>query len=297
MQGSQPRQESALTGPMRWLFLTYCVTVSIAGIQLFIFSARTGDYFAWTIAPPQTAAFLGACYWGSLPMVLLAARAESWQRARIAFWGVLCFAIITLVVTTHHRDRFHFDASEWQPAAAAWAWLAIYVLVPVAAIAAFVWQRRHALPIEPGRPEPMRGPLRFFLAIEGVALLAYGAGLLLAPGEAADAWPWRLSPLTARAIGAWLAGMGLHGIHAALEGDRKRTSPLAWAHLLFAALQAVVLLRYAGDLDWNSPAIWCWSGFLAAVFAGGVGIIQAGRRSADPAVPALGHDAYPPAQR
>jgi hypothetical protein len=32
----------------------------IAGIQLFVGTEHTDDYFAWTIQPPLTAAFLGA---------------------------------------------------------------------------------------------------------------------------------------------------------------------------------------------------------------------------------------------
>src|SRR5712691_4655031 len=40
--------------------------VFLAGIQLFVLTTRTDHYFAWTIANPFTAAFLGAFYWTAI---------------------------------------------------------------------------------------------------------------------------------------------------------------------------------------------------------------------------------------
>ena len=47
---------------MRALLAVAAVLVFLAGTQLFVFSTRTARYFAWTIDPPMTAAFLGAHY-------------------------------------------------------------------------------------------------------------------------------------------------------------------------------------------------------------------------------------------
>jgi hypothetical protein len=40
--------------------------VLLAGLQLFVFATETDRFFAWTIASPLTAAFLGAAV-GQLP--------------------------------------------------------------------------------------------------------------------------------------------------------------------------------------------------------------------------------------
>ena len=45
----------------RMLYVAGCF-VLIAGFQLFVLTDRTEDFFAWTIDPPLTAAFLGAGY-------------------------------------------------------------------------------------------------------------------------------------------------------------------------------------------------------------------------------------------
>ena len=45
---------------MRWLLFAAAVLVFLAGFQLFVLTEHTGTYFAWTIANPPAAAFLGA---------------------------------------------------------------------------------------------------------------------------------------------------------------------------------------------------------------------------------------------
>jgi hypothetical protein len=44
---------------MRGLLLAAGALVFLAGFQLFILTEQTDLYFAWTIQPPLTAAFLG----------------------------------------------------------------------------------------------------------------------------------------------------------------------------------------------------------------------------------------------
>ena len=50
------------TPGMRRLLYTASVLVLLAGIQLFVFTGRTDSFFAFTIANPLAAAFLGAAY-------------------------------------------------------------------------------------------------------------------------------------------------------------------------------------------------------------------------------------------
>jgi hypothetical protein len=45
---------------MRWLLVGAVGLVILAAIPLFFFSASTEQFFAWTIQPPLSAAFLGA---------------------------------------------------------------------------------------------------------------------------------------------------------------------------------------------------------------------------------------------
>jgi len=75
-----------LDSGLRVMFVVSCITVSVAGFQLFVLTEYTDRFFAWTIDVPLTAAFLGASYWGSFALVLIASRQHAW--ARVAVPGV-----------------------------------------------------------------------------------------------------------------------------------------------------------------------------------------------------------------
>ncbi|MFN2488271.1 MAG: hypothetical protein ABR529_00710 [Actinomycetota bacterium] len=104
--------------------------VFLAGLQLFVLPERTDSYFAWTIDPPLTAAFLGAGYWASFALEWLAAMQRSWARARIAVPAVFVFTTLTLVATLLHLDKFHLGVDDSLTVAVTWLWIAIYVTVP-----------------------------------------------------------------------------------------------------------------------------------------------------------------------
>src|SRR5207249_3583692 len=106
--------------------------VFLAGLQLSLLTEQTDTYFAWTIAPPLTAAFLGAAYWAAVPVELIAARETVWAKARVAVPAIWLFTTLTLVATLVHFDRFHFSSPMASAQGAAWFWLAIYAGVPVA---------------------------------------------------------------------------------------------------------------------------------------------------------------------
>jgi hypothetical protein len=112
-----------LIGGMRAMLIVSCITVSVAGFQLFVLTEYTDRYFAWTIDVPLTAAFLGASYWGSFPLVLIASRQHAWARARVAVPGVFLFTVLTLLATLIHIDLFRMDSVY------GWAWLVVYLFV------------------------------------------------------------------------------------------------------------------------------------------------------------------------
>jgi len=116
---------------LRWLLIVASVLVALAGLQLFVFTSRTGSFFAWTIANPLAAAFLGGAYWAAVPIEALAARQPVWANARIAVPAVSVFTALTLAVTLMHLGQFHLGrhfAAGTQIVTV--AWIAIYALVP-----------------------------------------------------------------------------------------------------------------------------------------------------------------------
>jgi len=248
---------------MRWLLYAASALVFLAGLQLTIFSEQTDTYFAWTIAPPMTAAFLGAAYWAAVPVEVLAARQSTWAQARLAVPAIWLFTTLTLVVTLGHFDRFHFSSSIVSAQGAAWFWLAIYASVPVAMLA-IGWLQLRA----PGG-DPPRGPsaplwMRIIVLVQGIGMLAVGVALLLVPLDVKSIWPWPLTALTGRAIGAWFVGIGFAAIHAIRENDFLRIRPLGGGYTAFALLELLALARYSGDVNWGSGA-WVYLAFLLSI--------------------------------
>ena len=244
-----------LAPAMRRVLYVAAVLVFLAGVQLFVFPQRTDTYFAWTIDPAMTAVFLGASYWSAMGLEVAAARATQWAGARIAVPAVFVFTTLTLVVTLVHLENFHLGGDFGvNTQLVTWAWLAVYTAVPVLMVVAMVAQRRLSTDVPPPRGLPT--VVRLVLVGLAALLLGLGVALLVDPGWADAAWPWPLTPLTGRAVGAWLVGLGTAAAHARLLDDREPLRALGATGVAFGVLQAVALARHGDDLDWgDGPSV------------------------------------------
>ncbi len=272
-------RDVAVVRPMRVILVVAAVLVFLAGLQLTVFPRRTADWFAWTIDAPMTAVFLGAAYWSSAVLEIAGARSPGWGRARLTVWTVLVFTSLTLVVTLVHLDAFHLGPGFATSARlVTWGWLAIYAGVPVAMLLALAMQATSRAPGPRSTLHPLPTGLRLLLVVLAVVLIAGGVVLLLAPGWAADGWPWPLTDLTARAVGAWLVGLGWAAAHARMIDDVDRVQPLGLTGIAFVVLETVALLRYGDALDWaGGPGVGFVLG-LVAIGVTGTWILALGRR-------------------
>ena len=106
------------------------------------------------------------------------------------------------------------------------------------------------------------------MGLQAVALAVAGASLLAVPQS--GWWPWDLTPLTGRAIGAWLVSLAVAAGHALGENSLRRLRPAAWALVAFGLLQGWALLRYPGDFAWTSPFGIGYLAFLVSALVVGV---------------------------
>lgn len=267
-----------MIGPMRAILVVAACLVFLAGLQLTVFPLRTADWFAWTIDVPMTAVFLGAAYWSSAVLEVAGARSRGWGRARLTVWAVLAFTTLTLAVTLVHLDKFHLG--DEQPTSArlvTWGWLAIYAGVPVAMIVALMLQTRSRAPARPSSHRPLPAGLRLLLTVLATVLLVSGTALLVVPASVSDAWPWPLTDLTARAVGAWLVGLGWAAAHARLIDDVACVRPLGLTGVTFVLLEAVALVRYGDALDRTSAKAVAYLALLGSIGAAAVWILVLGR--------------------
>jgi hypothetical protein len=249
-----------LTGSMRWLLRVFALLAFVAGVQLFVLSEDTDRFFSWTIEPPLTAAFLGASYWAACVLILWSARQRTWVQARTALPPVLVIAVMLLAATLIHLDRFDLDT------VFGWFWVAAYAAVPPLVVV--VVRRQLQVPGTddvPGSALP-RG-LRPALALQSAVMLIVGGSLFAAPAAADSLLPWSLTPLTGRAIGAFVFGFGVAAAHASLENDLGRFRGAALAYLVLGGLELAAVARYPGDLNGDGPGDSLYLAFLVSVVA------------------------------
>ena len=268
---------------MRWLLFTAAALVLLAGLQLFVFTGRTGTFFAWTITNPLAAASLGAAYWASAAIEALAGRQALWANARIAVPAVFVFTVLTLAVTLRHLGQFHLGSRfATGTRIVTVAWITIYILVPLLMLILLAVQAR-APGADPPRQSSLPAWIYVVLAGQAIVLLGFGVALFAVPRQAASRWPWELTPLAAQATGAWLIALGVAAVHALLERDARRLRPAAVGYILLAVLQSIALARYPGRFAWHSTAGTIYLIFLATMLLTSAaalvrGLARTGRR-------------------
>ena len=255
-----------LTPRLRLILDVFAGLALIAGALLFFGATRTDAWWSWTIVPPLTAATLGAFYWAAFVLILSAARSKTWARARPAVYPVAVIALLLLLITLIHLDRFDTDSLFGV------FWVAAYILVPLLlawALADQLSGRGAAVRVTHRLP----GLLRRALIVEGVVMVAAGLLLLIAPGAADDVWPWALSPLTSRAIGSFLFGIGLAALLAVRDDDPLSFRGAAAAYTALGVLQLLALNLHIPDLGDRPLSTTLYAAFwVAVVLTGGYGL-------------------------
>jgi hypothetical protein len=265
---SAPPGHRATHPGMRTLLGAFAVLTALATGALYVLAENTAETFAWTIEPPLTAAFIGAGYAAGFVLVVLSLRDPVWAHNRVAVLTIFVFVVLTLAATLLHINRMHFDDDfaglDLLAKGAAWFWLAVYIVIPVAMAVLLVRQER-----APGEDPPPRHPvpvvLRVALALESAVLLVVGGLIYIDPTTAEWVWPWAMPPFTARIVAAWLLAFGLATALAAVAGDLRRLRTAAIAYTVFGVLVLLAVARFPSTLDWDQAPAWIFIGMAVAV--------------------------------
>jgi len=234
---------SPVSPAVRLFMRAAAVFVASAGVSLFFLSEATHLYFAWTIKPPVTAAFLGGGYLAVAVALVLALRQTDWTQVRVGVAVVATGLLSILTATLLHLDKFHLHNAVWSAEFWAWSWLLLYIILVPGLIVALWTQRKQTTSISPPQAT-LPVWMRISLRLSGVLMLAMGALMLAMPGTAEHLWPWPLTPLTARMIGSFYLAFGVSLLAAARENDYARIHVASFAYLAFAVLQAINIVRY-----------------------------------------------------
>ena len=238
----------------------------IAGIQLFVFAEQTETYFAWTIGSPLTASTLGAFYFGTMVFGVLSAREGVWARVRGPALGLFVFTAVSLAATLMHIDKFHLASQNWLTLNATRSWIVIYVLLPPLLLLTMILQVL-AQGKDPERSSKFPAWFRIMLALHGLFGTSVAALLFLAPQMIAPIWAWPLTPLTARALSAWLVSFGALELQAVWENDWSRVRIMAFGCIVSSLFAMIALVRFAGEMNWQAAGGYGYIIYLLALLA------------------------------
>ncbi len=252
-----------MEGARQWriAFRVSAALALIAGLLLFAGATRTEDYFSWTIAPAQTAAFLGAAYWAAAVLFAWASTQIDWERIRIAAFAELTVAVLLLIATQLHLDKFHSNLYGY-------FWVAVYA-VAAPALIYLVAVRTDAGPSDPQPRLPMPPALRLALVLQGAAFTIYGVGLFLSPSLFDGAWPWALTPLTARAVASFLLGFAVAAGIAVRANCLVRFRGAALTYAVLGALELLGAVIHSTDFE-SGAALPLFLAFFATVLGAGL---------------------------
>ena len=247
----------------------------IAGVQLYILTAHTDVYFAWTIALPLTAAFLGAGYWAAM----IAAYMSWWQPASMALrlTGLTSVAATGIlgVATFVHLDKFHLASPALITQFVTWVWILVYVGAPFLFL--WLWLTQGRTTDETMGAMPLPRWVRQSYLFQVVLLLPAGFLLFLVPASIIPFWAWKLTPLTARAISAWLVAYGVACVAVNRENNFLNTRGVRASLLAFCVLQLVALARFFSSFDLTKPLAWVYVLILlVGVIASMPGLLSSG---------------------
>ncbi len=194
-----------------WLALFIIPFLVAASILLYIWPNNTDKTFAWTIKPSMTAMMLAAAYMGGIYFFVRVARARKWHTIKVGFLPVIAFASLLGIATILHWDRFNHSHISFV------TWAALYFTTPFLVVA--VWLRNRAYAQRQVEPDDLLLPwlLRAIIGFIGSITLLVSLFLFLAPQIMIAVWPWTLTPLTARVLGAMFSLPGIVGLGIAFE--------------------------------------------------------------------------------
>ncbi len=245
----------------RWVaILVIPFLVAAFGI-LFLFPLQTERLFAWKLQPAMSAMMLGAAYAGGIYFFTGVLLSKQWHKIKTGFLPVMAFASLLGIATILHWGRFNHQHISF------FAWAGLYFTTPFIVLAVWLRNRRADPGVIDRLDVAIPYPARLVLGAFGLVTLIIGLFLFVEPLLMVKLWPWTLTPLTARVMGAMFALPGLVGLGVAADA-RWSAAQLILQSQGFSILLILLASAVAGsDFDWNKPSSWLFSGGLALMLA------------------------------
>jgi hypothetical protein len=217
----------------------------------------------------MTAFVLGSAYIAGAYFFVRVALGRRWHHVAVGFLPVTTFATLMMIATLLHWDKFTHGHVSFL------TWTILYATTPFLVFGA--WLRNRASDAGYPDPQDVDTPRLVRGGMGGVGALVLATGLFLFafPNLLISAWPWLLTPLTARVIGACFALTGVFGL--AILSDRRWTAARI---ALQSQAFGVVLILVGTARAWNefeptNALTWLFVGGMAVLLVAVVALYLA----------------------
>jgi hypothetical protein len=245
----------------RWVAMLVIPFLAVAFVILYLFPQDTERLFARKLQPSMSAMMLAAAYAGGIYFFTGVLMSKQWHRIKAGILPVTTFASLLGIATLLHWDRFNHDHIAF------FAWAGLYLTTPFIVLA--VWLRNRSQ--DPRRPSTTEFLVprvaRIVIGATGVITIVFSLLLFLQPTLMIAWWPWTLTPLTARVMGAMFALPGVVGLGVALDARWSAAQIILQSQGFSIFLILVAAARAWTDFDWTKPASWLFVGGLTAMLA------------------------------
>ncbi|SRR5580765_31864 len=268
-----PSAPSDVLPTSRWLAAFIAPFLVVAFVILYIFPTHTSTLWAWTIRSPMTSMVLASAYLGGAYFFVTVLRERAWAAIGSGFLAVCAFATLLGVATVLHWSVFNHRH------VAFWLWAGLYFLAPPLVLLAWLTNRRAAC--RPSGDEPLvPAPLRRVVVGLSVLAAVQGAVLFLDPALMIPVWPWPLTPLTARVIGATFC-LGIAGLGLVRDARWVTLDRMARVELVMLVFILGAAVRAHAELDTGRLLTWVLGPGILALTAGTMWVVgTAGRHAA-----------------
>jgi hypothetical protein len=255
-----PTRDDRVLAYTRGLSLFIVPFLLVAFVILYLFPGDTTRLFAWTIHPTMTPMVLASAYLGGAWFFLRVLREPHWNVVKTGFLSVALFAGLLGVATVLHWDKFNHGHVVF------WIWAALYFVAPFLVIGAWLANRRYAAPPTP-EERRLGGVSRLVIALVGLGALGQGVVMFVSPDTVILHWPWLLTPLTCRVIGAIFC-LGSAGLGVWVDPRWTTVRLMLEVEVVMIVLMIVAAVRGRASLDSGSALGWLLLVGFATVLAG-----------------------------
>ena len=257
--GTDRTQNDAVLPVTRWLALFIIPFLVVAATLLYVWPNNTAQTFAWTIKPSMTPMMLAAAYMGGIYFFARVVAARQWHTIKAGFLPVTAFASLLGIATILHWDRFNHSHISF------FIWAALYFTTPFLVI--FVWLANRSHDKHRAEPGDILLPVmaRVIIGCVGAVTLLVSALLFLFPQIMIQAWPWTLTPLTARVLGAMFTLPGIVGLGIAFEPRWSAARIILQSQCFSILMILIAAARAWGDFQPANPITWFFIGGLAGL--------------------------------